>query len=69
MRLEVSMGTVKMLKVHTNQNLVDMLTKVVPSVKFNFCLSLTRICSFCPVAKGREERRHKWLEFRVQGGD
>ena len=45
-RLEVSKGTMKMLKVHTDQNPADMLTKAVPSVKFNFCLSLAGICSF-----------------------
>ncbi|KAH9678410.1 hypothetical protein KPL71_025698 [Citrus sinensis] len=45
-RLEVSKGTVKMLKVHTDQNPADMLTKAVPSAKLNFCLSLAGICSF-----------------------
>ena len=45
-RLEVSRGTVKMLKVHTDQNPADMLTKVVPSANFNLCLSLAGFCSF-----------------------
>ncbi|KAH9717204.1 hypothetical protein KPL71_021739 [Citrus sinensis] len=45
-RLEVSKGIVKMLKVHTDQNPADMLTKAVPYTKFNFCLSLAGICSF-----------------------
>ena len=35
-----------MLKVHTDQNPADMLTKVVPSAKFSFYLSLEGICSF-----------------------
>ncbi|KAH9658994.1 hypothetical protein KPL70_023693 [Citrus sinensis] len=45
-RPEVSRGTVKMLKVHTDQNPTDILTKVVPSAKFNFYLSLAEIYTF-----------------------
>lgn len=42
-RLEVSKGVVKLLKIHTNDNLADMLTKPVPGAKFEFCLSSTGI--------------------------
>ena len=45
-RLEVSRGTVKLLKIHTEENLVDMLTKVVPTTKFILCMYLARICRF-----------------------
>ncbi|KAL9433946.1 hypothetical protein AB3S75_028732 [Citrus x aurantiifolia] len=45
-RLEVSRGAVRLLKIHTEQNPTDMLTKAVPFAKFNFCLSLAGICGF-----------------------
>lgn len=43
-RLEVSRGVVKLLKVHTDDNIADMLTKVVPIVKLEFCMNSARIC-------------------------
>lgn len=33
-RLEVSKATVKLQKIHTNDNVADILTKVVPGAKF-----------------------------------
>lgn len=38
-RFEVSRGVVKLVKMHTNENLPDMLTKVVLSAKFEFYLN------------------------------
>ena len=43
-RLEVSKGTVKLVKVHTSNNVADMLTKPVPMAKFEHCLDLAGIC-------------------------
>ncbi|KAH9728536.1 hypothetical protein KPL70_009073 [Citrus sinensis] len=43
-RLEVSKGTVKLVKVHTSNNVADMLTKPVPMAKFEHCLNLAGIC-------------------------
>ena len=45
-RLEVSRGAVKLLKIHTEENLADMLTKVVPTTKFILCMYLAGICRF-----------------------
>ncbi|KAH9694912.1 Integrase catalytic domain-containing protein [Citrus sinensis] len=42
---EVSKGAVKMAKVHTDENPADMLTKAVPSAKFNICLDLAGLSS------------------------
>ena len=42
--LEVSRGVVKLLKVHTDDNIADMLTKVVPIAKLEFCMNSARIC-------------------------
>ena len=42
-RNEVSKGVVKMSKVHTDENPVDMLTKVVSTTKFKVCLSLASL--------------------------
>ncbi|KAH9670332.1 hypothetical protein KPL70_016941 [Citrus sinensis] len=44
-RNEVSKGAVKMAKVHTDKNPADMLTKAVPSAKFNMCLDLAGLSS------------------------
>ena len=44
-RNEVSKGAVKMAKVHTDENPADMLTKAVPSAKFNICLDLAGLSS------------------------
>ncbi|KAH9650014.1 hypothetical protein KPL70_026198 [Citrus sinensis] len=44
-RNEVSKGVIKMVKVHTDSNPADMLTKVVPTAKFNLCLDLIGVCS------------------------
>ncbi|KAH9705871.1 reverse transcriptase Ty1/copia-type domain-containing protein [Citrus sinensis] len=43
-RLEISKGTVKLVKVHTSNNVADMLTKPVPMAKFEHCLNLAGIC-------------------------
>lgn len=45
-RLEVSRGGVKLLKIHTEKNPADMLTKDVPSAKSNFFFNLAGICRF-----------------------
>ena len=42
-RLEVSRGAVKLLKIHTEENPADMLTKVVPTAKFIICMNLAGI--------------------------
>lgn len=42
---EVSKGVIKMLKVHTDNNFTDMLTKVVPTAKFNVYLNMVSLCS------------------------
>ena len=36
----VSMGVVRMVKIHTDRNLADMLTKVVTTTKFKVCLDI-----------------------------
>ena len=43
-RLEVSKATVMLQKIHTDDNVADMLTKAVPGAKFKFCLDLVGIC-------------------------
>ncbi|KAH9779746.1 hypothetical protein KPL71_007826 [Citrus sinensis] len=43
-RLEVSKGTVKVVNIHTSDNVADMLTKPVPMAKFEHCLDLDGIC-------------------------
>ena len=43
-RLEVSKGAAKMLKINTKENLTDMLTKVVSYAKFSLYMNLARIC-------------------------
>ncbi|KAH9681219.1 hypothetical protein KPL71_026889 [Citrus sinensis] len=43
-RLEVSRGAVKLLKINTEENPADMLTKAVTSAKFNLCMNLAGIC-------------------------
>ncbi|KAH9754884.1 Integrase catalytic domain-containing protein [Citrus sinensis] len=42
---EVSKGVIKIVKVHTNDNLADMLTKVVLKAKFKACLNMAGVCS------------------------
>ncbi|KAH9685181.1 Integrase catalytic domain-containing protein [Citrus sinensis] len=44
-RLEVSKATVKLQKIHTDNNVADMLTKAIPGAKFMFCLNLSSIYS------------------------
>ncbi|KAH9651743.1 Integrase catalytic domain-containing protein [Citrus sinensis] len=44
LRLEVSKGVVKLEKIHTDDNLVDFLTKAVPGAKFELCLNSAGIC-------------------------
>ena len=41
----ISKEVVKMVKIHTSNNPSDMLTKVVPTAKFNTCLDIAGICS------------------------
>jgi len=36
----VSMGVVRMVKIHTDRNPADMLTKVVTTAKFKVCLDI-----------------------------
>ena len=43
-RLEVSKDTVKLVKIHTSNNVADMLTKLVPMAKFEHYLDLAGIC-------------------------
>ncbi|KAH9679155.1 hypothetical protein KPL71_026007 [Citrus sinensis] len=43
-RLEVSKGVVKLLKIHTDDNFTDMLTKAVPAAKLEFCMNSAGIC-------------------------
>ena len=43
-RLEVSKGVVKLLKIHTDDNLADMLTKAVPAAKLELCMNSAGIC-------------------------
>ena len=43
-RLEVFKGTMKLVKIHTSDNVVDILTKPVPIAKFEHCLDLVSIC-------------------------
>ena len=43
MRDVIEDGDVSLLKVHTNENPADMLTKVVTGSKFQHCLSLLNI--------------------------
>ena len=43
-RNEVSKGVIKMVKIHTDDNPSDILTKVVPATKFKKCLDLVGIC-------------------------
>ena len=41
----ISKGILKMVKIHTSNNLADILTKVVPSAKFKTYLDIAKICS------------------------
>ncbi|KAH9706111.1 hypothetical protein KPL70_012113 [Citrus sinensis] len=43
-RLEVSRGAVKLLKINAEENPADILTKSVPYAKFNLCMNLAGIC-------------------------
>ena len=43
-RLEVSKGVVKLVKIHTDDNVTDMLTKALPGAKFEFCVNLAGVC-------------------------
>lgn len=45
LRDEVSKGVIKMVKVHTNGNPANMLTKVVLTTKFKLCINLVGVCS------------------------
>ena len=42
-RDEIANGRVKVKKVHTAENAADMLTKALPSSKFNNCLDLVKL--------------------------
>jgi len=39
----VSMGVVRMVKIHTDRNPADMLTKVVTTAKFKVCLDIASL--------------------------
>lgn len=41
---ELSKVVVRIVKIHTNNNPADMLTKVVSITKLKFCLNLARLC-------------------------
>ncbi|KAH9648835.1 hypothetical protein KPL70_025759 [Citrus sinensis] len=43
-RLEVSKGVVKLVKIHTDDNVADMLTKALPGAKFEFCVNSACVC-------------------------
>ena len=43
-RLEVSKGVVKLVKIYTDDNLADILTKSLPNAKFEFCVNSAEIC-------------------------
>ncbi|KAH9671238.1 Integrase catalytic domain-containing protein [Citrus sinensis] len=45
-RNEVSKGVVKMVKIHTDSNPADMLTKVVSTAKLKFCLNMAGLCGW-----------------------
>lgn len=44
LRLEMSKGVVKLMKIHIDDNLADMLTRVILSAKFEFYLNSIGIC-------------------------
>ncbi|KAH9697678.1 reverse transcriptase Ty1/copia-type domain-containing protein [Citrus sinensis] len=44
-RNEVSRGALKLVKIHTDENLADAFTKVIIVVKFRACLDLAGLCS------------------------
>ncbi|KAH9770981.1 hypothetical protein KPL71_012549 [Citrus sinensis] len=43
-RLEVSKRVVKLVKIHTDDNVADMLTKALPGAKFEFCVNSIGVC-------------------------
>ena len=43
-RLKVSKGVVKLMMIHIDENMANMLTKDLPGAKFEFCMNSTRIC-------------------------
>lgn len=43
-RLEVSKGTIKLVKVHTSDNITDILTKLVLIARSEHCLDLASTC-------------------------
>ena len=43
-RLEVSKGVVKLVKIHTDDNVADMLTKALPGAKFEFYVNTVGVC-------------------------
>ena len=43
-RLKVSKGALKLLKINTEENPTNMLTKAITSAKFNLCMNLAGIC-------------------------
>lgn len=45
-RNEVSNSVIKMIKIHTDENHFDALTKVVHVSKFRTCLDIVGLCSF-----------------------
>lgn len=45
-RNEVANSVMKVIKIHTDKNPSDALTKVVPVAKFRTCLDIVGLCSF-----------------------
>ncbi|KAH9734079.1 hypothetical protein KPL71_017263 [Citrus sinensis] len=62
-------GAVKLLKIHTEENPADMLSKVVPTAKFILCMNLAGICRFEKAAgeeKTNKEEKAMSVEFKVE---
>ena len=65
----MSSGAVKLLKIHTEENPADMLSKVVPTAKFILCMNLAGICRFEKAAgeeKTNKEEKAMSVEFKVE---
>lgn len=65
-RNEVSNSVIKMIKIHTDENHSDALTKVVHVGKFRTCLDIVGLCSFWDIWRIRDES--DWGGSLIQGG-
>lgn len=54
-RLEVSRGVIKLLKINKDENSTDLLTKGVPFAKLSLRMNLVKLCRIWEVAKDEEE--------------